>query len=377
MTILDRYMLRHFMQIFLICFASLAGLYVVIDAFQHLDSFTAYAEQHGSLMGVIAEYYAYQSFDLFDRTSGIIVMIAAMFTVTWLQRHQEMTAMMAAGITKLRIVKPIVLAAVLLSVLAAANREFVIPQVRTELTRDTKDLSGSEARDLEARYDGQTDILLGGDKTLAAERKIIKPTFVLPNTLSKYGKQLVAKEAVFLETSSDHPSGYLLKNVTVPTNIDKLKSLRQGEKAIVVTRKEAAWLEPGEAFVVSQLPFELLANGSKWRRFSSTQEMLSELRQPSTEPGADLRVAVHCRILQPFMDSTMLMLGLPLMFSRRNRNIFLSIGICLAAALAFTAVGLACQSLGSLSLLRPTLAAWIPLLVFVPVAVAMSHTFRT
>jgi lipopolysaccharide export system permease protein len=377
MTILDRYMLRHFMQIFLICFASLAGLYVVIDAFQHLDSFTAYAEQHGSLMGVIAEYYAYQSFDLFDRTSGIIVMIAAMFTVTWLQRHQEMTAMMAAGITKLRIVKPIVLAAVLLSVLAAANRELIIPQVRTELTRDTKDLSGSAARDLEARYDGQTDILLGGDKTLAAERKIIKPTFVLPNTLSKYGKQLVAKEAVFLEASPDYPSGYLLKNVTVPTNIDKLKSLRQGEKAIVVTAKEAAWLQPGEAFVVSQLPFELLANGSKWRRFTSTQEMLNELRQPSTEPGADLRVAVHCRILQPFMDSTMLMLGLPLMFSRRNRNIFLSIGICLAAALAFTAVGLACQSLGSLSLLRPTLAAWIPLLVFVPVAVAMSHTFRT
>jgi lipopolysaccharide export system permease protein len=377
MTILDRYMLRHFMQIFLICFASLAGLYVVIDAFQHLDSFQAYAEQHGSLMGVIAEYYAYQSFDLFERTSGIIVMIAAMFTVTWLQRHQEMTAMMAAGITKFRIVKPIVLAAVTLSFLAAANREFIIPQVRTELTRDTKDLSGSEARDLESRYDGQTDILLGGEKTLSSERKIIKPTFVLPNTLSKYGKQLVAKEAVFLEATSDHPSGYLLTNVTVPTNIDKLKSLRQGEKAIVVTSKEAPWLKPGEAFVVSQLPFELLANGSKWRRYSSTGEMLNELRQPSTEPGADLRVAVHCRILQPFMDSTMLMLGLPLMFSRRNRNIFLSIGICLAAALAFTAVGLACQSLGSLSLLRPTLAAWIPLLVFVPVAVAMSHTFRT
>jgi lipopolysaccharide export system permease protein len=188
---------------------------------------------------------------------------------------------------------------------------------------------------------------------------------------------LVAEAAYFQEATADHPSGYLLTKVTVPTNIDKLKSLRQGEKAIVVTSKEASWLKPGEAFVVSQVPFELLANGSKWRRYSSTGEMLNELRQPSTEPGADLRVAVHCRILQPFMDSTMLMLGLPLMFSRRNRNIFLSIGICLTAALAFTAVGLACQSLGSLSLLRPTLAAWIPLLVFVPVAVAMSHTFRT
>jgi lipopolysaccharide export system permease protein len=57
--------------------------------------------------------------------------------------------------------------------------------------------------------------------------------------------------------------------------------------------------------------------------------------------------------------------------------VFVSMSICLLAALSFTIVSLACQSLGGLSLLRPTLAAWIPLLVFVPIAVAMGHTFRT
>ncbi len=205
MTILDRYMLRQFVQIFVICFFSLAGLYVVIDAFQHLDSFTTYAEEHGSLIGVMSEFYAYQSFDLFDRTSGMLGMVAAMFTVTWLQRHQEMTAMMAAGISKIRIVRPIMLAAISLAVLAAANREIIIPQVRSELTRDTKDLSGSESRDLEARYDGQTDILISGEKTVAAERRILKANFVLPNNLSKYGKQLVAESAVYLEATTTTP----------------------------------------------------------------------------------------------------------------------------------------------------------------------------
>lgn len=377
MTILDRYLLRHFMQIFVICFLSLAGLYVVIDAFQHLDSFTSYAEEHGSLMSVMSEYYAYQSFDLFERTSGILVMIAAMFTITWLQRHQEMTAMMAAGISKLRIVKPIILSAITLSILAALNREFVIPRVRNELTRNTKDLGGSEFRDLEARYDGQTDILIGGEKTVAIEKRIVKPTFILPNSLSKYGKQLVAESAYHLDATAEHPAGYLLKKVSVPTNIDRLKSLKQGDREIIVTSNEAPWLSAKEAFVASQVHFELLANGSSWRRFASIQELVDELNQPSTEPGADLRVAVHSRILQPFMDATMLMLGLPLMFSRRQRNIFLSIGICLLAAISFSAVALACQSLGGLSLLRPTLAAWIPLLIFVPIAVAMGHTFRT
>jgi lipopolysaccharide export system permease protein len=210
--------------------------------------------------------------------------------------------------------------------------------VRDQLTRDTKDLGGSEFRDLEARYDGQTDILIGGEKTVAVEKRIVKPTFVLPNTLSKYGKQLVAESAYHLDATADHPAGYLLKKVSVPTNIDKLKSLRQGDRVIIVTRKEAPWLNPKEAFVVSQVHFQLLANGSSWRRFASIHELVEELNQPSTEPGADLRVAVHSRILQPFMDATMLMLGLPLMFSRRHRNIFLSIGICLLAGIAFSVV---------------------------------------
>jgi lipopolysaccharide export system permease protein len=71
------------------------------------------------------------------------------------------------------------------------------------------------------------------------------------------------------------------------------------------------------------------------------------------------------------------MLGLPLMFSRRRRNVFLSVGICLVVAVAFSLVTLTCQSLGGLNLLRPTLAAWLPLMVFAPLAVAMGYTFRT
>jgi lipopolysaccharide export system permease protein len=199
----------------------------------------------------------------------------------------------------------------------------------------------------------------------------------LPNLLSKYGKQLVAESAYYMDATEDHAAGYLLHNVTIPSNIDKLKSLKQGDREIIITSKEAPWLNPKQAFVVSQLRFELLANGSSYRRLAAITELVDELNQPSTEPGADLRVAIHSRIMQPFMDATMLMLGLPLMFSRRHRNVFLSIGICLAAALSFSMVSLACQSLGGLSLLRPTLAAWVPLMVFVPIAVAMGHTFRT
>lgn len=377
MKLLDRYLLRQFVQIFVICFLSLMGLYLVIDLFGHLDSFSQQAKREGSLLGVIVKYYGYQSLGFFDRTSGILAMIAAMFTVTWLQRHQEMTAMLAAGISKFRIVRPLVLAAIAVSLISMASREFILPQIRDQLTRSTKDLGGTEARTLEARLDSQTEILIGGEQTVAIQRKIIKPTFFLPRSLKEFGNQLVAREAVYLDATDFHPAGYLMLDVTSPNRIDGRESLRQEGREIVMTVREHPWLEPGQAFVVSQLPFQLLANGSSWRNYASTNELIQALNRPSTDLGADVRVSVHARVVQPVVDTTLLMLGLPLMFSRRQRNIFLSMGICFSVAIVFALATIACQSLGGISLLRPTLAAWLPIMVFLPVAVGMSHTLRT
>jgi lipopolysaccharide export system permease protein len=377
MFILNRYLLRQFLQVFAICFLSLTGLYIVIDAFGHLDHFSSHAERGGgSLFGIMASYYAYHSLAFFDSTSGILAMISAMFTVTWLQRHQELTAIMAAGISKLRILKPLLFAAAGVSLLGVANRELVIPRVRDQLTRDTKDLGGDATRDLQPRFD-RNDILIGGDKVVLAERRIIKPAFVLPPTLSTYGKQLAAREASYLDATAEHPAGFVLYDVSAPSNIERLGSLAIDDRQVIFTRKDAPWLTEGEVFVASDLPFPLLASGSNWRRYASMGELINELNNPSTDLGADVRVAVHTRMVQPLMDGTLLMLGLPLMLSRGSRNVFLSIGICLGVATAFTLIALSCQSLGGLSVLRPSLAAWLPLMMFVPVAAAMSYNLRT
>ena len=58
-TIIDRYMLRQFVQVLAICLMSLIGLYIVIDAFSHLDHFVDYAGKHGNLLGMMVTYYAF------------------------------------------------------------------------------------------------------------------------------------------------------------------------------------------------------------------------------------------------------------------------------------------------------------------------------
>ena len=376
MFILNRYLLRQFLQVFAICFASLTGLYIVIDAFQHLDHFSSHAEKTGNLFGVIGQYYAYHSLAFFDGTSSVLAMVSAMFTVAWLERHHELTAIMAAGISKARIMKPLLLAAAGVSLLAVANRELVIPRIHAELTRDTKDLGGDAARELEARYD-RSGILVGGDKVVLVGRKIIKPSFVLPRELNGYGQQLAAAEAAYVDATEEHPAGFVLTGVTTPAQIVRQPSLRVDDRPVIVTPVDAPWLGADQVFVASDIPFPLLASGSTWRRYASINELIGELNSPSTNLGADVRVTVHKRLVQPLMDGTLLMLGLPLMLSRRSRNVFFSISICLGVGIAFTLVTLGCQSLGGVSMLRPSLAAWLPLMIFAPLAAAMSNNLRT
>lgn len=375
--IIDRYVLRQFIQFYLICFLSLTGLYVVIDAFGKLEHFTEQSQGSGGLLMALGKYYGYKSLAFFNRTSGILALIAAMFTATWSQRYNEVTALMAAGTPRARVLRPVIVATLAVSLGAVAVREAVIPRIRHELSRDTKNLTGNAAQPLQSRWDSETDILLAGDSVLLAKRKILGPSFKLPRPLAEHGKQLTAESADYIPGGEGRPGGYWLRGVTAPATLLESPSLRDRDGEVVVASPaDTPWLPPGEVFVVSNLSFELLASGSAWRDFASTGELLRELKSPSVELGADVNVAVHRRLLAPFADLTLLMLGLPLVVSRGARTPYLAIGLAVAVAVAFFLVALAGQSLGASGWVRPALAAWAPLLVFIPVAAGLSGPLR-
>lgn len=375
-TLIDRYLLRQFIEVLVICFMSMIGLYIVIDAFGHLDHFVDYGEKHGGMLKILVTFYSYRSLEFFNQTSGVLTLIALMFTVTWIQRHNEMTALMAAGITRFRVLRPVIMAAMLVSLLAAANRELVLPNIRQQLSLDSKNLGGEQLASLQSRFDSQTDILLGGDKIVLAEEKIVGPKFQLPRGLDIYGKQLSAYEARFLPAHDNLPSGYLLSGVITPKALLTQPSLIKDGTPVVVTPADADWLKPHQVFVPSGVSFEFLSAGASWREFASTPELIRELRSPSTDLGADVRVAIHSRFLQPFLDTTLLFLGLPFVVTRSNRNPFLAIALCLCIVTIFMVVVLGCQSLGSSGWLQPALASWLPLILFAPLAAGMSETLR-
>jgi len=375
--IIDRYVLWQFISILFICFFSLTGLYIVFDAFSNLDSFMECAEKEGSLMRLMGTFYFFKSIVFFDLTSGVLCLIASMFTLTWLQRHNEMTALMAAGISRFRVALPIIATVCIISLLSAANRELILPHFRNDLSRNAKDLLGESSQELKPRYDNKTDILIRGDFTVAADKLVINPDFLLPAGMDRYGRQIRAREAVYRPAQGDRPGGYLLVGVSEPLEMLKQPSIYdQGGEKTILTPIDFDWLKPDEVFVVSDVDFEQLTGARGFLQFSSTKELLDSLHNESLDFGANVRVNVHARIVRPLLDINLLFLGLPLVLRRDNRNVFMAVGLCLGVVVIFLLTVYGARFLGSAVVLSPHLAAWLPLLIFVPVAVAMSDPLR-
>jgi lipopolysaccharide export system permease protein len=267
MTLFDRYLLRTFVKVLAVSFLSLTGLFIIIDLFGNLEEFISYAEREGSLLRVLFGYYGARVLSFFDRISGLLALIAAIFTITWFRRTNELTAVMAAGIPKARIVRPLVAATVIVALLAAANREVGLPQVRDKLSRNAQDWLGESAKRLTPRRDNQTQILITGKATVAAHRQINQPSFRLPNSFVEFGRQLVARQATYQPATDQHAGGYLLEGVTQPANLAEIPSARQDGKPVILSPKDNPWLKPGECFVASEITFEHLAADVAWCQF--------------------------------------------------------------------------------------------------------------
>ena len=375
MNIIDRYLLRQFVQNFVICFMSLTGVYVVFDVFTNLEAFLSFAKGL-DLLKVMAAYYGYQSLFFFDRISALLVLMSAMFTMAWIQRHHEMTALMAAGISRIRVVAPVLVAAVAGVVLSVINREGLIPRGKDQLAMRPSDLKGKVYEELLPQYDNATDVLIEGRMAVIDQKQIELPVFVMPPyrpSLCEYGKQWVAANAYYLPAKDGRPTGYLLKGVTEPKNLAQRPSLAlDGRPVLLTPHDHPDWLKPDEAFMVSDVTVDELTGGIVLRRFASTGELIWALKNHSIYFSPDVRVMIHSRILQPLLDITLLFLGLPLVAARDNRNVFVAIGICMGLVALIYIVAIACQQLGSNCLISPALAAWSPLMIFVPAAVGMS-----
>ncbi len=369
MTILDRYLLFLFLRTFLVCFLSFTGLYIVIHLFSNLDELSALSTESswGELM---LDFYGPRVAEMFGKTAPVLALVAGIFSISMLQRNRELTAIEAGGITKLRALRSIIFAGLVIVALTVANRELLIPQFKDRLVRTPQNWHDRGKVPMNPREDLRTGMKFRGKEFFVGEKKITEANVQLPLAISTSVPRIAAHHATLVSASEFHPEGVLFEGVTIPPVMTNTDSILFDEQPLVFSPKDFPWLGADQCFVAVKMDADQIAFGKKLAQYRPTSEMMAALKQPKRKFGQSEEVSVHARLLRPVLDIALLLLGLPMIVSNSERNIFVSAGLGFLIVGSVFLVDAACQGLGAYRLLEPAaLAAWLPLIIFVPLAV--------
>ena len=93
------------------------------------------------------------SAQIFDRMGEAVVLLAAMFTIAWMQRNNEQLPLLSAGVSARRVVRPIIASACLMLGLTAVNQEILIPQIGLRLLFQRDDPDGDKDVEIKGTYE--------------------------------------------------------------------------------------------------------------------------------------------------------------------------------------------------------------------------------
>ncbi|EMI22011.1 permease YjgP/YjgQ family protein [Rhodopirellula maiorica SM1] len=378
MTKIDRYILILFLRTVLVCFCSIAGIFIVFHAFTSLDDLVHLGRTEGGLVAVMLRYYGPYMLLLFDWTGAIIVLMSLLFTVGWLRRTGELTATLSAGISHGRILRPMLIASFFIISIQLANREFLLPHYRDALAMKAKELEQESEQPILPCYDLTNQILIEGASLLPRSKRINYPSFRLDGDFEGFGELITAQSAQWSEATADHAEGYLVSGIKRPENIASLASVGTEHRLVILTPQDHPWLNPNECFIATTINSEYLQTDQSTSRFVSISEIASRVKNPAVHSSLSVQVLLHERMVRPPLDYALVLLGLPIVVNRRGRNLFLMIGVAIGTVLFFFAIKTLSGAMGGSGyLLSPAMSAWVPLLVLGPIAYVRFREVQT
>src|SRR6266576_6610 len=95
MRLLDRYVIRNFLQVYLYCIAGFISIWLIFDI---SDNISTFLDEHISLF-LVGRYYATQVPQVFIILLPVSLLLALLFTLGRMSLANEVVSMLTAGVS--------------------------------------------------------------------------------------------------------------------------------------------------------------------------------------------------------------------------------------------------------------------------------------
>ncbi len=343
----DRYLLRHFLHTCYLTLMACVGIYLLVDFFEKANDFI---EHKASATQYLV--YVFNSLPLIAlQVTPLVILMSVVLTLGGLDRSNEITALRACGLGLWRIVRPLILAVVVISAVFLLTNEFLAPLNTRQLTRL-----------LDYQLQGKPEPSLNSDKIWYRDNnRIIHVALALPE------KQLLQGISIY-ELNSDF---LLHRRLQIP-ELYYLNGFWQAE-----TLKSRSFDQKfGDLESTSQLTNQTIDLGRTPTDFIRAAEQRGlksaiDLWQSSQKLSAEgfdttrLDVDFQTRLAAPFTCLVMAFLGVPFSLSRgRGSSTALGIGLSLAVGVGYFLLQSISLAFGYSGALPPLVAGWAANLIF-------------
>jgi len=351
MKILDKYLIRQFIQTIIFGLLAFTIIFVVVDAMENLDDFIdqdlpAYEILH---------YYIVFAPEIIKLITPVAVLFAALFTAGKASNLSELTAMRASGMSMYRFMAPFIITTLFISILSLYFGGYVVPmanktKVKIEQVYLKKGIRFSES-----------NIYFQDSKT-----RIISIGFFdnVTNTASR----------VSIQEFSDNDLTKMLSRIDVARlSYDTLKNVWVAVKGVKrIFYDEGQNAQYLDSLKINYLNFNPIDITKKLRK---TQEMnlgeLNELIQSQERTGNDptaTLIEYHSRYAFAFTSLIIVLFGLPISANKRKGGLAVQIGVSILVTFIYLVFMKISQAFGKNGALDPMLTAWFANIFFLTLA---------
>ena len=340
--ILDRYVIREFLRLFLLFSIAAPILFVIGDLTDNIDT---YLERGYSATQIILnEIYQMPLFIMYS--FPIAALIGTIFTVNNMTRHSELTAAKAGGISFWRLLAPLPVLGIVLTFGALGLSELVpiTSRLRTELL-------GEQTRNRTIRSDF---VYRAGNGFVYQVRR-------LDVAQSQMASVVVEREGNEPERPSLH-----IKATSGTWNEESGWTLNNGQMRLFFgpDAERQFTFDQLRLLEFEETPEELLAEPREPEEMGYRElDRFIEIIQRSGGEPLELMVEQAQKIALPVATLLIILFGAPLANSTQRGGAAYGIGISLGITVTYLMMFKVFGAMGSAGAIPPAIAAWLPNLI--------------
>ena len=347
MKIIDKYLIKQFIQTIAFGLLGFTIIFIVIDAMENLDDFI---DQSVPALKII-QYYIVFSPEIVKLMTPVGVLFAALFTAGKAANLSELTAIKASGVSLFRFMLPFLITTFIISFLSIYFSGYVVPManktklnIEQEYLKKNINFTGSNIYFQDSKQRIVSISYFDNNSNRAS--KVSIQDFDIKNP-----EQMKSRiDAVSLSFDT-------LKNIWIAHNGIKREFYGRQQKADYFTTLEINDLNfsPVDLLQKQTRPSEM--------NLSELSDLIKSQSRAGNDPTSTL-IEYHSRIAFAITSVIVVLFGLPISANKRKGGIASQVGLNILVTFLYLVFMKVSQAFGKNGSLNPIITAWFANFIF-------------